>query len=56
MGGDGILCCLQVMGSAHNMFGTLNVVTVRSSGCSDGNLSGEPESPTSDCEIFSLVD
>lgn len=30
------------MGSAHNMFGTVNVLTVRSSGCSDASQSGEP--------------
>ena len=39
---DRAMCALQVMGSAHNMFGTLNVVTVRSSRCSEQTLLGEP--------------
>ena len=55
MGGDGVPCCLQVMGSAHNMFGTLNVVTVRSSGCSDDSVSGEQAPPTPACDTLPLV-
>ena len=40
------LRCLQVMGSAHNMLGTLNVVTVRSSNCSNSSVFGEPKLPS----------
>ena len=39
------VCFMQIMGSAHNMFGSVNVLTVRSSRCSEESPAGEPQLP-----------
>ena len=39
------VCFMQIMGSAHNMFGSVNVLTVRSGRCSEDSPAGEPQLP-----------